>query len=56
LAYYRSDIDGYYGPITEKAVKDFQRNNNLIVDGIVGSSTYEALQRQKDITLGDTLP
>src|SRR5690606_22596821 len=29
-------ITQYYGPITEEAVKDFQRANALKVDGIVG--------------------
>jgi L,D-transpeptidase ErfK/SrfK len=56
LGYYRADIDGYYGPITEEAVKNFQRNNNLTADGIVGHNTYNALQREIDIALDNTLP
>lgn len=35
--------DGIFGPITEEAVKEFQRNNKLVVDGIVGSSTWNVL-------------
>lgn len=34
---------GYYGTITHKAVKQFQRKNGLIVDGIVGKQTKNAL-------------
>lgn len=33
----------YYGPVTEAAVKIFQRQNNLSQDGIVGKSTYEMI-------------
>lgn len=32
-------INGNYGPATRKAVKDFQRSNNLVVTGIVGKIT-----------------
>lgn len=35
--------DGWYGPVTTAAVKDFQRANGLDVDGIVGSKTWAAL-------------
>lgn len=35
--------DGIYGPITTAAVKDFQRANNLSVDGVVGSKTWSVL-------------
>jgi peptidoglycan hydrolase-like protein with peptidoglycan-binding domain len=33
----------YFGPITTKAVKDFQRAHGLTVDGIVGKQTYSKL-------------
>ncbi len=33
----------YYGTQTERAVKIFQRQNNLAQDGIVGGSTYAAI-------------
>lgn len=35
--------DGIFGPLTEKAVKDFQRSNGLEVDGIVGANTLSKL-------------
>jgi len=36
-------ITDYYGPITEKAVKDFQRYHGLVADGIVGPKTIAKL-------------
>jgi cell wall-associated NlpC family hydrolase len=33
----------YFGPVTKKAVMDFQRANGLMVDGIVGKQTYQKL-------------
>ncbi|UCZ52973.1 peptidoglycan-binding protein [Bacillus shivajii] len=34
---------GYFGEITREAVRDFQRSNDLTVDGIVGPQTFGAL-------------
>lgn len=39
-----SDIDGSFGPTTLSAVKDFQTDKNLDVDGLVGSGTRGALK------------
>ena len=33
--------DGVFGKGTEKSVKNFQKENNLVVDGIVGQATIE---------------
>lgn len=35
--------DGSFGPLTTQAVKRFQKSRNLVVDGIVGHNTWEAL-------------
>jgi peptidoglycan hydrolase-like protein with peptidoglycan-binding domain len=35
--------DGKFGVLTEQAVKDFQRKNGLVVDGIVGDKTLSLL-------------
>ena len=35
--------DGVFGPLTEEAVKDFQRSNGLEVDGIAGADTLSKL-------------
>lgn len=39
-------IDGIFGAITLKAVKDFQRSYLLVPDGIVGKFTLEVLNKQ----------
>lgn len=36
-------VDGAFGPKTEASVKQFQRNENLSVDGSVGKATWTAL-------------
>lgn len=43
--YFPTNVDctGYFGSITEKAVKKFQSDNGLVVDGIVGHATLKIL-------------
>lgn len=36
-------VDGYFGPVTESRVKEYQRWANITVDGIVGPETYTHL-------------
>ncbi|WP_457635901.1 peptidoglycan-binding domain-containing protein [Persephonella sp.] len=43
LGYYHGPIDGIFGGGTYSAVKNFQRDHNLKVDGIVGEKTWKAL-------------
>ena len=42
--FYRDDVDGIWGPVTENAVKRFQDKFGLDVDGIVGPATEDALR------------
>ncbi|MCL6636276.1 MAG: spore cortex-lytic enzyme [Peptococcaceae bacterium] len=41
--YYNGVPDGYYGYDTYRAVQEFQRNNGIAADGVVGPGTWEAL-------------
>ena len=43
LGYLKVKVTGYFGADTEAAVKAFQKNNGLTVDGCVGSETREVL-------------
>lgn len=40
-------IDGQFGPGTKTAVRDYQTTRQLVVDGIVGTGTWTALQTGK---------
>lgn len=40
---YDLDVDGIFGKQTNGAVRDFQGDHGLAVDGIVGPQTWEAL-------------
>lgn len=47
LEYYNyPSITGYYGPVTEQAVKSFQSTNGIVADGIVGTETMTALNSE----------
>lgn len=43
LGFYRGALDGVFGAQTEDAVRAFQRNAQILDDGIVGSVTWTAL-------------
>jgi hypothetical protein len=45
LGFYRAQLDGDFGLITEAAVKGFQTCVNLTADGIVGPTTISAIRQ-----------
>lgn len=50
LGYFTYPINTlYFGSVTDKAVKDFQSANRLVVDGIVGSGTFKAITEKKTL-------
>ena len=49
---FNEDITGYYGPVTQEAVRKFQKQTGLQVDGIAGPQTLKAL----GITIGAIPP
>ncbi len=42
--YYQGEVDGKIGPDTREAVRNFQRDNGLTPDGIVGKTTWNRLK------------
>ena len=61
LGFYSGIIDGNFGNVTKNAVQKFQNNFGIISDGVVGSSTWDALSPYIDgrtlyrVNQGDTL-
>lgn len=43
LGYYDGPITGFFGPLTETALIQFQRDKGLMADGIVGNATQSAI-------------
>ncbi|GGE34235.1 hypothetical protein GCM10011391_11180 [Pullulanibacillus camelliae] len=43
LGYYSGNVDGIFGNKTQGAVENFQANNDLKQDGIIGEHTFKAL-------------
>ncbi len=48
LKYYQGNIDGQFGPLTDKAVKEFQQTFHLEVTGIVDKDTWNMLGHLSD--------
>ena len=48
LGYNTGGTDGKFGPTTEKAVRQFQQDNGITVDGLAGSATLTLLYRQAE--------
>jgi peptidoglycan hydrolase-like protein with peptidoglycan-binding domain len=45
LGYYKGSLDGVYGPATTQAVKAFQQDHGLAVDGVAGPKTMAAIEQ-----------
>ena len=43
LGYYKGKIDSSSGPVTVQAIKNYQKNKRLVVDGCVGPITWKSL-------------
>lgn len=56
LGYYNGSVDGDFGGGTEEAVRLFQRQNNLDVDGVAAKMTFAALYSEsaKQVTITPT--
>ncbi|HSV43078.1 MAG TPA: peptidoglycan-binding domain-containing protein [Candidatus Bathyarchaeia archaeon] len=42
--FYDGNVDGKLGPRTQRAIKEFQRANQMTVDGVVGRGTWGRLK------------
>ena len=51
LNYYYGEITGHYGSLTTKAVKRFQDDNDLTVDGVAGPKTIELINTKAKVTI-----
>lgn len=47
-------LDGIFGPLTERALRQFQKTRRLKDDGIAGPDTWRALTRGHDYDLAET--
>ena len=47
IGYMITDLDGEFGDETESAVKEFQRDQELTVTGVVNNATWRALRNAK---------
>ena len=50
----REGVDGFFGPSTELAVRSFQQERGLVVDGVVGANSWRELV-EAGYELGDRL-
>lgn len=56
LGYYGGNVDGSFGPVTERGVLLFQKAQGLKADGIVGVKTWSALGIKEEPTGGSRAP
>jgi N-acetylmuramoyl-L-alanine amidase len=52
LGFDSGPVDGIFTPALEVAVTEFQRNAGLIVDGIVGDTTFDRLRHLRQVNAG----
>ncbi|WP_096203087.1 C40 family peptidase [Bacillus sp. FJAT-45350] len=52
--FFNREITGNFGEVTEQVVKEFQRQNGLAIDGIVGPKTIGALNQSASINTPQT--
>jgi len=56
LNLYAGAIDGKMGPATKKAIEEFQKMNNLKVDGKVGPKTWALLSKHLVVMSAEVTP
>lgn len=57
LGYYAGEIDGVWGDASRKATEEFQRKNQLTVDGVFGDGTAARIREviaSGEVTAGET--
>lgn len=52
--FYTGVIDGKIGPVSKKAIIEFQKANNLVADGKVGPKTWSVLSSHLNPVVQDT--
>ena len=55
LDYYYGDLTGKFGSLTKRAVRQFQDDNDLTVDGIAGLKTMSLLRSKTGSTTSDSV-
>lgn len=51
---YKGNLDGVYGDLTYEAVRKYQRQKGLYVDGMAGAKTIASLQKNTGVTVGSS--
>ena len=46
--FFQFEITGYFGTVTENAIKDLQQHTGLVADGIVGDRTWFELSKIRE--------
>ncbi len=56
LGFATGEVDGIFGAFTERAVRDFQVNTGIAVDGVVGPDTVRAIDGLRHAWAGRSYP